>query len=330
LCRGLVNYDAYFAYYTEQCNLALHDGGRHTLVRTHRDIILIAQQLNADTSREKIKGVLGSRLPFPRPKNEDELLDSSIDLSARLLLMMEFGGHQYGFSGHKQLTWSRGPLQGFVKEYLRSSSLLMQERVKLGRIFNARNLGRIAGIEVYWTKNLCDHLRLIDEDRKVAIFHYTSFLECQRERYDLLAGFRELNFVTNSDSSIYPPGFIDETLQTVALLLPSSDKDVKAWFKKLSSSQNFDSTAIKCCPLRAEDRRIENFEFWRDRIVILKQFFDEAEPRTLSQWWHDRRKGVQWYTFWIAALILALTIFFGLIQSLEGALQAYKAFYPTT
>jgi hypothetical protein len=56
--------------------------------------------------------------------------------------------------------------------------------VKLDRIFNARNLGRIAGIEVYWTNNLFDHLRLIDEDRKVAVFHYASFLKCQRERYE--------------------------------------------------------------------------------------------------------------------------------------------------
>jgi len=112
--------------------------------------------------------------------------------------------------------------------------------------------------------------------------------------------------------------------------LPSTDNEVKLWFKKLSSSQHLDFTAIKCCSLRAEDRRIENFEFWHDRIVILKQFFDEAEPQTISQWWHDRRKGVQWYTFWLAALILGLTIIFGLISSLEGALQAYKAFYPTS
>jgi hypothetical protein len=80
--------------------------------------------------------------------------------------------------------------------------------------------------------------------------------------------------------------------------------------------------------LKAEDRRIENFEFWDNRIAMSKQFSDEAELRTLEKWWHDRRRGVQWYTFWVAALILALTIFFGVTQSLEGALQVYKAFYP--
>lgn len=59
---------------------------------------------------------------------------------------------------------------------------------------------------------------------------------------------------------------------------------------------------------------------------MLKQVFDEAHPRTLAQWWHDRRNGVQWYTFWVAVLVLVLTILFGLIQSIEGGLQVYASF----
>jgi hypothetical protein len=48
----------------------------------------------------------------------------------------------------------------------------------------------------------------------------------------------------------------------------------------------------------------------------------------LYQWWYDRRRRVQWYTFWVAALVLFLTVFFGLIQCVEGGLQAWKAFNP--
>ena len=32
------------------------------------------------------------------------------------------------------------------------------------------------------------------------------------------------------------------------------------------------------------------------------------------------------YTFWVAVLVLVLTIFFGLVQSIEGALQVYASF----
>lgn len=58
---------------------------------------------------------------------------------------------------------------------------------------------------------------------------------------------------------------------------------------------------------------------------MLKQVYDEAQPKTLRQWWHDRRNAVQWYTFWVAVLVLILTVVFGLIQSIEGAIQAYTS-----
>jgi len=64
-------------------------------------------------------------------------------------------------------------------------------------------------------------------------------------------------------------------------------------------------------------------------VVILKQVFDESRPSTLLQWWNDRRNGVQWYTFWVAILVLLFTMFFGMVQSIEGALQVYKAYHPT-
>ena len=59
--------------------------------------------------------------------------------------------------------------------------------------------------------------------------------------------------------------------------------------------------------------------------MMLKEVFDEAEPRNLWQLWFDNRKRVQWYTFWVAVLVFFLAMFFGLVQSIEGALQVYIA-----
>lgn len=89
-----------------------------------------------------------------------------------------------------------------------------------------------------------------------------------------------------------------------------------------------DSYLIEVGQLTADKRRLEHFRFWHDRLVLLKQVFDEARPKNIWQWWYDRRNGVQWYTFWVAILVLILTVFFGLVQSIEGALQVYKAFHP--
>ncbi|EDN98828.1 hypothetical protein SS1G_13687 [Sclerotinia sclerotiorum 1980 UF-70] len=198
-----------------------------------------------------------------------------------------------------------------MDEYLGAfrSSSCGQERVRLEKEFNACNLERIAGLQIEWTMNLADHLQLTDEENKVSIFCYASFLECQLK------------------STIFPKGFIAETLRTIRLLIPQTEKQTKQWFeKKCLSAPHLDQKVLKCGRLRAENRRIEDFEFWREQLVILKQYSDEAEPNTISQWWCDRRKRVQWYTFWVAMLVLSLTIFFGLIECVKGALQVYKAF----
>ncbi|RDL35111.1 Uncharacterized protein BP5553_07042 [Venustampulla echinocandica] len=295
------DYDAYFSYYTEQCSDALHDGGRHVSVRTHNDIVQIAQHLKNSVNRNSVRQILGYELPLPKPANEDELLDGSIDLVARLLLMVEFGCLQYGFTGRRQVGWVEGSLGECMTKYFGAPQILEQETVRFEKVFNARNLGQIAGIKIRWTNNLADHLRLVDD----------------------------VSIDANFSSNLFPVGLVDETLRTLALLFPGTDKTTKKWFKKLSTSKKLDTKAVKCGRLRAEDRYIENFEFWHDRLIVLKQLFDEAEPDTFPRWWYDRRRRVQWYTFWIAALVLVLTIFFGIVQSIEGGLQVYKAYNPS-
>jgi hypothetical protein len=94
--------------------------------------------------------------------------------------MMDIGILQYGFSGRTQLIWSQGPLRGFIGSYFNTPVTFKQD-IKLEKIFNARGLCRIAGINIIWTNNLADHLLITDdEDKKVAIFHHASFLKYQR------------------------------------------------------------------------------------------------------------------------------------------------------
>ena len=111
----------------------------------------------------------------------------------------------------------------------------------------------------------------------------------------------------------------------MALLIPSNDANSRKWFKKRRKGLALDSRAGSFPALNASARQIENFQYWRDRLIILKQAFDDSEPNTISSWWYDDRKKVQWYTFWVAALVLLLTVVFGLIQSVSGVVQAWAA-----
>jgi len=104
------------------------------------------------------------------------------------------------------------------------------------------------------------------------------------------------------------------------------NKKVRRWYSKEVNGEGLDPGVLNCRRLRAQERQMANFQFWHDRLVILKQLFDESQPSDLKMAWYDRRNGVQWYTFWVAILILFLTIFFGCIQSVEGALQVYLGY----
>jgi len=100
---------------------------------------------------------------------------------------------------------------------------------------------------------------------------------------------------TEFSSPIFPPGLIDETLRTLALLLPMHDRDSRKWFQKHHTKLRLDPSAIACGQLKLEERQITHFKYWHDRIIVLKQFFDESQPRTIKQWWFDDRKRVQWF-----------------------------------
>ncbi|KAF1847109.1 uncharacterized protein K460DRAFT_402475 [Cucurbitaria berberidis CBS 394.84] len=300
-------FEAYWKFYHLECERALHDGGRHVLARTHQDVLDVVIALDKGQSREDIQLDLRAKLTKAHD-NEDELVDRSIDLAASLWLMVDFGNTQYGFCGRRQLQWTRHSIKKCVASGFDATPWLGHKGVKLQRVFNALNLDRIAGVDILPTSNLLDHLRLTDDDTKLYVFHHASVLKCQLH------------------NTTFPDGLIAETIRTLALLFPQSDPAVSDWCRQLPTFVDLDPHITLCGHLKTDDRQIENFTYWHDRLVVLKQVFDEATPRTLSQWFHDRRNGVQWYTFWVAIVVLSLTVFFGLIQSIEGALQVYGTF----
>lgn len=140
-----------------------------------------------------------------------------------------------------------------------------------------------------------------------------------------------INTGADLTSPLFPAGFVEETLRTLALLFPQHDRATSKWFhrRKTLRTQQIDSQLIECGRLKHQDRRIERFHFWRERLIELQEFYEECSPSSLSQLWRDKRNGLQWYTFWIAILILALTWIFGIVQCIEGGLQVYKAYNPT-
>ncbi|KAL3417125.1 hypothetical protein PVAG01_11125 [Phlyctema vagabunda] len=306
--------DVYFSYYERTVkNVRLS-----TLTRSHGNIASLVRLVKGST-RDDVEIVLRKQLlEIDESDQVEGIIDDAINLAVKLLLMISTAGLLSAgrsiVSGETRLAWKEGTLNEVLKLELGPETSL-DEYVKFEKTFDARNLERIAGIKTRWTSNFADHLKMRDDDKAVELFHYASFLRC------------------HENCSILPPPLIEETLRTLALLLPEHNRDVEAWFSAQQDKQSkeyklpLDPLARECGQLKIEERQIRNFSYWHDRLVILKQAFDEAEPSSIKQWWRDRRKRVQWYTFWIAAVVLALTIFFGMVQSVEGAIQVYYAIH---
>jgi hypothetical protein len=276
-------------------------------MRTHQDVINIAASLYSARSRAEITEELLSR--HGSVANNNFAIDASIDLVVRLLLMVEVGEFECAFRGESRtrLVWTDGPLTNFLLDVFPNTPKFGHEGVKLSKIFNARNLDRIGDYKIEFTANLKDHLRLRDDDMTVCIFSHATFLR------------RQIN------NKLYPDSLITETLQTLSILFPPHSKSIKRWYKKAvrSDDSTSDMEVLSC---GSAPQRIEHYVYWHDRLVMIKDAFDESRPSTLKQWWNDRREGLQWYGLWVA---IAFTVLFGLVQSIEGAFQAWKAYHSS-
>ncbi|KAI0857679.1 hypothetical protein F4860DRAFT_505869 [Xylaria cubensis] len=315
--RGL-DMSAYEEYFRRQWYAIAADAdGHHMAAQEVEDVFQIVRLLTQGYQRDAIV----SRLKQTDPTATEEACDSSVDLAVRLLLMLKVGVVRYQANPRHDLKWEKGSLKDFVQNRFNKAPALDCHHVRLPKSFDAWSISTIGGLKLEFTDNLADHLLLTDGDATVLIFHHASFLECQV-------------------NTLYPDGLIDETLRTLALLFPQSDfsssvlnrTNKRIWFQKLCSASSpclIDPQVALCGNLRVDERQIERFAFWRDRLIIIKQVYDDATPKTIKQWWHDRRNGERWFTFWVAVLVLMITITLGLIQCIESALQVYKAYYPT-
>ncbi|KAK0673143.1 hypothetical protein QBC41DRAFT_343220 [Cercophora samala] len=327
-----LGYEVYGQYYEYQWRLfSGHNTTTCRPTQNPENTFRLVHHLHNGKAREELKELLKSTISSAT----DEECERSMDLAARLLTMLWIGVPKDQVMARRCLRWEQGTIRDFVSDFFKEAPKLSYERVRLPKSFNAWSISKIAGINISFTDNLADHLLLTDDDSTLLIFHHVSFLECHLQPNSTIV------------TPLYPAGLIHETLSTIALLFPQSEFALatrrsrsrqKSWWLRnvrLAHEQSgqhptaLDPRLALCGTLQAHDRQIERFHFWRDRLVILKQTYDDATPSSLKQWWHDRRNGVQWYTFWVAVLVLLTTTVLSLLQTVAAFLQVYQAYVTT-
>jgi hypothetical protein len=176
--KEICDWGAYFRFYTRECSTGLGDECRHLCARTHEDISKLAQLLRNEPSREAIRLKLRqSFTPHPAFDDEGNLMDGSIKIATRLFAMINVGALPYEISGQLSIPWSDGSLENAVHDYFNDPPDGDMENIIFGSELTARNIDRVAKIGIVWTDNLADHLRLVERDKKVCVFHHASFLK---------------------------------------------------------------------------------------------------------------------------------------------------------
>lgn len=121
---------------------------------------------------------------------------------------------------------------------------------------------------------------------------------------------------------------IQETLDTLDLLLGLEDPECLAWYTKIQRKSDKQRKKEKV-PLHALDsyagspdrpgslaryrpselRRVGHYKIWRHRLLKLEQAFNQNEPATLKGWFRDKRRKSYWATFISAIIAIAIAVF---------------------
>jgi hypothetical protein len=122
--------------------------------------------------------------------------------------------------------------------------------------------------------------------------------------------------------------FMQETLDTLDLLLGLEDPECLAWYTKIQRKSDKQRKKEKV-PLHALDsyagspdrpgslaryrpselRRVGHYKIWRQRLLKLELAFNKNEPADFKGWWKDRRRKSYWATFLSAIIAIGIAVF---------------------
>lgn len=333
------DFSVYFQYFRLECETWMRSGVS-IAIETYQDFLDLTHHLNQNrrvprnapalldffpamcekrpssaqsSARDRLQLPLKDRHAFC---NLDAARDS-IFLAVRLWLMLNVGSYATNtfVPGRSNPEW---PEHQSLDDFINLCFPKDEIGPKISQwpsSVNAYSLERIGGFKLFWTDHIADHLYLNEDMDTISVYHHVQVL-------------RGLQCHESSEGPL-PDRLLLETLQTLALLIPRANRDCKRWFERVHSQDTDDiDKAAGDVALLHWARSPEKYNYWGQRLIMIKDAYDASEPKALGQWWHDRRRKVQWYTFWVAILVLVLTIVFGLIQSVTGVMQVYYATHP--
>jgi len=123
-------------------------------------------------------------------------------------------------------------------------------------------------------------------------------------------------------SHFLPSAFFDEALSTIDLLIPLTKSGCNSWLAHEIAAWGLDQNLVH---RDRPDHDKASYAYWQDRLLAIEEAFESSKPKSVFQWWHDKRDMQQWWAFWLVVVGIFLTVLFGLIQSVTGIIQVVLA-----
>ncbi|KXH58040.1 hypothetical protein CSAL01_11265 [Colletotrichum salicis] len=303
--------------------------GQH-IIRTFRHLLDLVEMVkqNRNENREELgRLVVNLCQRWVSPSNNNALpavpiehVYNSVDFAIEVWLMRRFNAAgeirppgERGFAWRDERKTTADAFRSILPGY-KDPKFPPPDKV-FQNTFTLRDFQKFGDFIIQPTDNIFEHL-LVRRHKKretrltLHVFFHVSTLQKLQAWKDSLDGLvaSVLTRQPIKNSSVHidlgariyfdDPKFVNETMQTLSLLLPLNDLDSIDWFRSYrkkfqrslpSKSKSLSGIDPRAGQMAVSSRRAANYNYWLPRLLELGKEFLNYSPRTLGQLLSDHR-----------------------------------------
>lgn len=292
---GLEDYMVFYARQTQLLRLQYAPRGTPwpLPVRTHTQLLEVLRLIKVEPlrTRGELRAELRLRCPWSCG-TPDRYLDAIVNACLRIWLMINFRPlDEIGVGGGRPcIDWRENEtLDSLLRDlFHKSTTNLTLTQRRLNPQFTAACMMDVCGLKIGWTSSLEDHLRLDRQQKVLWVLPHRGYLVQQAES-------------AKTSKIPFPPELFAEASRTLDLLFPPWDRRTRLFLKQECKDFHTMSPGSR-------ELDLKYFSFFRERLLELNEDIYMAPAEDWWQLWRDRRDPQKFWTFWIALIILNLTV----------------------
>jgi hypothetical protein len=177
--------------------------------------------------------------------------------------------------------------------------------------FTYEKIRKYRQVQIVWTNNLMDHLKLEGPQGQRALWVYQHRICLENH----------LVCVHNGSKRIIKKEVLMEAIRTLNLLFPYGDPRTAILLAKHGRENLYTPPYWKA----GQAQSLSDFKYWNSHLAQLLNLY-QGPPESKWQYFRDRRNFGQWASLWAAVfLVILLTVVFGVVSSYYGARSTYLA-----